>query len=101
MGGMLAKELITFETHLHTEAMRSFWSLILVGLFQGALQSKVQLTFFSLDYHFRRQIDPLLCGGIVTNIYGCVIALMEAHDVKSMASGFTGSASILGKSYKE
>lgn len=52
--------------------------LVLVGLFQNALQTKVQITMFSLNYTLTNDVDILFLVGVVGNLAGYFISIVES-----------------------
>jgi len=74
----LAQVVNDYYKAVQQEIQKSLVSrLVLVGLFQNALQTKVQITMFGLNYSLTGDIDYLFFIGVVGNLMSYLFSIAE------------------------
>jgi len=81
----LAQAVNGYYKAMQQEIQKSLVSkLVLVGLLQNALQTKVQITMFSLNYSLTEEIDKLFFIGVVFNLAAYAFSIVEFFDFFSL-----------------
>jgi len=80
-GSLVAHEVAGYLRELQAQLHRLLVKLFLVGFVQNAVQTKLQITFLSLDFNQKGTCDPLFCIGIVLNLAGYFMSLLDVFDI--------------------
>jgi len=85
----LAQAVNDYYKAVQQEIQKSLVSrLLLVGLLQNALQTKVQITMFGLNYSLTKDIDYLFFIGVVGNLMSYLLSIGEFFEFFSLLHNY-------------
>lgn len=87
---VLAKDFCECLEERFSLLFRYFARFVLMGILKNGLQSKMQVSFLSLDRFLRSQHGEqppniLLLLGVILNILGCICSLGEVYEVRKLS----------------
>merc|ERR1712032_296650 len=88
----LCKAVHEYYRAMQQEIQKQFLvKVVLVGGFQNALQTKVQITMFSLNYSLTGDVDVLFFVGVVGNLLTYLVSISDCFEFFCLCKTYFGS----------